>query len=351
MLSRHTPGPKSDRLGVRFAVGHVCFGVLALAAVAAGQVERTVQTMGTSLRIEVDAASSAKALAASEKAIRACEAVERRLSTWPLDSELARLNRAPAGEFVAISTALARDLKLARRWWRATARAFDPGVGCLVDVWGLRAGGRVPTAEEVRSARASGLFAALAIDGRTAARKHAYLRIEEGGFAKGIALDAALAVLHRAGATRALIDLGGQIAFFGQGPETFGIAHPERREEIVCRVRIECGSLATSGNSERGIVVAGKRYGHLLDPRTGRPAVDFGSITVWAQSAADADCLSTGLYVLGPDAALAWAEKRPGIEVLILQPDEGGDEHPKLRVRATRGMRSRLLRWLVGKKE
>ena len=90
------------------------------------------------------------------------------------------------------------------------------------------------------------------------------------------------------------------------------LADPRDRQRAVARIEIPSGSVATSGNSERGVVVDGRRIGHLLDPRTGRPAPDFGSLTVWAPTALEADCLATGLYVLGPEAALAWAERHPG---------------------------------------
>jgi len=98
------------------------------------------------------------------------------------------------------------------------------------------------------------------------------------------------------------------------------------------------GSVATSGNSERGIAIDGRRYGHLLDPRTGRPAPDFGSLAVWAADPLLADCLSK-LYVLGPDRALAWvaAHRRLGesVEALALV-SKGG----KIEVRASDGLAS-----------
>jgi len=92
----------------------------------------------------------------------------------------------------------------------------------------------------------------------------------------------------------------------------------------VARLDLPAGSVATSGNSERGVVVEGRRIGHLLDPRTGRPAPDFGSLTVWAERALEADCLATGLYVLGPERALAWAEAHPGVEVAIARSTRPG---------------------------
>ncbi|MFQ5749404.1 MAG: FAD:protein FMN transferase, partial [Planctomycetota bacterium] len=98
------------------------------------------------------------------------------------------------------------------------------------------------------------------------------------------------------------------------------------------------GSLATSGNSEHGIEVGGRRFGHLLDPRTGRPAPDFGSVTVWAPDALTADCLSTGLFVMGPRPALAWAHAHAGIEIVVLETTPDGD----LRATATSGWKGRI---------
>ena len=96
------------------------------------------------------------------------------------------------------------------------------------------------------------------------------------------------------------------------------------RAEVVAELRMPPGSVATSGNSERGFVIDGERHGHILDPRTGRPAHDFGSLSIWARTAALADCLATGLYVLGPDAALAFAASRPDVEALVVEVTEAG---------------------------
>jgi thiamine biosynthesis lipoprotein len=296
-----------------------------------------VMSMGTSLEIEVEAADRAVALAASERAVEALEAAEARLSTWREDTELARLNRAPAGEPQRLSPALARDLAAARSCWEETAGAFDPAVGALVRAWGLRAGGRRPDEAERRAAIAAGDFAALRLeDGGIAVRERADLVLEEGGWGKGAGLRDALAALEQTGAARASLDLGGQVAVLGRG-WTVPVADPRRRDRPVAELSIDGGSVSTSGNSERGIVVDGERLGHILDPRTGAPAPDFGSLTVWTTDPLRADCLSTGLYVLGPDWALAWAKAHPGVEVLVLETE--GD---RLRALASPGLRGRL---------
>lgn len=315
------------------------FLALAGCASAAGPeralVERRLEMMGTSLEIAVEADRREAALAASERAVQALEAAEARLSTWRDDTELARLNRAPAGAAWTLSPALAADLGAARRCWEETDGAFDPAVGALVRAWGLRGKGRVPAPAERREAAEAGRMDGLRLDGRTAVRERAGLVLEEGGFGKGAGLADALAVLSRDPAVlRASLNLGGQLAVFDRGTGErwdVPVADPERRDRAVVSLSIDRGSVSTSGNSERP--------GHLLDPRTGEPALDFGSLTVWAEDPLRADCLSTGLYVLGPDRALAWAAAHPGVEVLVLR-----REGEQLQAWASPGLKGNLKR-------
>lgn len=306
-----------------------------------GRVERRVMLMGTSLEIEVEAADRETALQASERAVRALEEAEARLSTWREDTELARLNRAPEGERVALSPDLAADLGAAWRCWEETRGAFNPAVGPLVRAWGLRDGGRRPSPAERSQALAASDLNGLWMEEAAAVRESAGLLLEEGGFGKGAGLGDALAVLEETpGVSRAALDLGGQVAVFARGagePWTVPVADPRRRDRPVVALSVDRGSVSTSGNSERGIEVDGRKLGHILDPRTGEPAPDFGSLTVWTDDPLRADCLSTGLYVLGPEAALGWAAAHPGVEVLALLPRGGA-----LEALATPGLQGKL---------
>jgi thiamine biosynthesis lipoprotein len=274
--------------------------LLLLAGCSSGSVERRLAVMGTSLEIHVEAADRNQALAASERAVAAIEAAEDRLSTWRDDSELARLN---SGQAVPLSPALAADLEEAQRCREETDGAFDPAVGRLVQAWGLRSGGRRPDPEELRKVVES-------------IRERTDLVLEEGGFGKGAGLADAMRALGAV--TRAWLDLGGQTVVLGRWD--IPVADPRFRERPVVALTIDGGSVSTSGNSERGIVVDGERLGHILDPRSGRPAPDFGSLTVWTADPLRADCLSTGLYVMGPESALGWAAGHPVVEVLVLRP-------------------------------
>lgn len=331
--------------GLALGAGLLLAAAPALPAGGAAVVERRVAVMGTTLAVAVEAADRRGGLAASEVGVAAVESAEARLSTWREDSELARLNRAPAGVPFPLSPALAADLRDALACAGATGGAFDPTVGPLVAAWDLRGRGRVPVEDELARALAATGFGGLQIHGTTAIRRRPGLEIEEGGWGKGAALRDALAALDRAAgethATRALLDLGGQVAVWSMAgaptPRTVEIADPRRRDRPVVSLALDRGSVATSGNSERAIVVDGRRYGHLLDPRTGRPAPDFGSLTIWAADPFVADCLSK-LYVLGPERALAWAAAHPEVGVLVLAPEAGG----RIVARASRGLAGRL---------
>ncbi len=301
-------------------------------------VERHVVAMGTSLLLEVTAADRATALAASEAAVRAVEQAEQRLSSWRDDAEVARLASVRPGDAVPASAALCADLRRALDWRAATGGAFDPDVGDLVALYDLRGAGRWPSEGEVRAALARRGPARLAVLER-ALRKLGDVQLDAGAFGKGAGLDAAAAAALARGARAAAFDFGGQLHLVGDvAARDVEVPDPRDRGRCVARVRVARGAVATTSNSERARVVDGRALGHVLDPRTGRPAAEFGAVTVFASSALDADCLSTACYVLGPERAIALAERTCGVEVLVLQvTDEGG-----LLARASSGLRGRV---------
>lgn len=289
------------------------------------RVERTAWLMGTRARVQVAAPSRGAALAASEAALRTLSDVEARLSTWRVDSDLSRLNRVPAGELVEPPAALAGLLAEVMAWSEETGGAFHPSVGTLVDAWDLRGSGRVPTPSELRRALVAAGDAGVRIDASGAVvRLHADAWLDAGAFGKGAALREAVAELDRHDVHSARIDLGGQIVATGDSPVTVSVADPRDRDTPLYELRLVGASVATSGQSERGFEVGGERYGHVLDPRTGRPVSAWGSVTVVHPDPMVADILATALYVLGPDEGLALAESLDGVAALFLASDEAG---------------------------
>lgn len=287
------------------------------------RVERTAYVMGTTLTVTVEHRERGRAVEAADAAVQEVERMERLLSSWDSTTALGRLNRAEPGRAVEPPAELLDILSGAWAWADSTGRAFEPAVGPLVDAWGLRAGGRTPTAAELEEALGS-VRAGFTVDPDrgTVVRESAGAWMDAGAFGKGAGLRAAGRTLREEGVERALLDLGGQGLALGAPAEREGwriaVAHPSRRTETVALLALRDASVATSGASERP--------GHLLDPRTGASLPAWGSVTVVAADALAADALATALFVLGPDAARRWAEDRPDVGVLLLEVGDAGLE-------------------------
>ena len=288
-------------------------------------IDREAHLMGTRARLAVYAAQRASGLSILERALAALESTEAQLSTWRADSALSRVNQTPVGDPWHADGPLCRLFADLYEWHAATEGVFDPAIGALASAWGIHANGRIPTEEELRAARQRTGLEQLAFDPvRCTVTRRGDVMLDAGGFGKGEALDRAAAAL---GPAPWLIDLGGQVMAGGLRPDgrpwLVDVAHPLQRHTPYLRVALAQGSLSTSGSSERDQTVGASRVGHILDPRTGRPAPFAGSVTVWHERALAADILSTALYVMGPDIGLRWAEAR-GLSVCYLIPQHGG---------------------------
>lgn len=250
----------------------------------AATAQRARYLMGTVCEVAVPAGHEA----AIERAFAEAKRIESMLSTWTGDSELARVNRGekPGAELRAL-------LDDVSDWSAKTRRAFDPRVKALVDVWQLRAGGALPEREAI-------------------ARAMQQSQVEEGAFGKGYAIDRMAALLPPG---ESMINFGGQIAVRGELRVT--IADPENREHAVVAFTIRDASLSTSSGSEKTFAIDGRRFSHIVDPRSGEALPPRGSVSVIDDSALDADILSTALYVMGEDEGLRWADAHRVAAVFI----------------------------------
>jgi thiamine biosynthesis lipoprotein len=311
------------------------------AAAETAEAERRLVTMGTSLELRVEASDRPAALRASEEAVAEISRIENLLSTWKPGGALDKLNRSCPGERVAVGREAANLLVEVEAWSQRTDGAFDPTVLPLVRAWGLRGEGRIPSDLERRRAIAAVGARHFRIDAERgeAARLSLAAGIDEGAWGKGYALDAAAARLKKAGVREALLDLGGQLLVLGQ--RDVSVADPRNRGRAAASLSLTDASLSTSGNSERGRTVRGRRVGHLLNPRSGRPAPDFGSATAIAPSGLVADILSTAFFVLGPEKGLALSERlrRAGFPNEALFLIDRGD---RIDARSSPGLRFQL---------
>lgn len=242
------------------------------------------------------------------------------------DGELARLNAAltQSGHFDA-SPAMARLLGHAQSINAASAGAFDPGVGGLVELWGFNDEEHPPS----RPPDAAAIDARLRDEGSIADLVIAGTRIESlsprrfmldlGGIAKGAAVDRIVERLEAGGIAPALVNAGGDLRVVGEPRGRswrIGIQDP-RGDGVLGTVTLADGEAAfTSGDYERYYDFEGQRMHHILDPRTGRPVMHTEAVTVIARDGETADAAATALFVAGPGG---WREaaRALGIEAAL----------------------------------
>lgn len=327
-LPSDKPGP---RLAPTVAAAAFLAGLLAAPALvaSAAEAERAQLVMGTLLRVRT---SGDQPDATAAAIFAEVERWDKRLSTYKPDSEISRLN-ARAPEPLTLSPPALDALRSALNWSRRTGGAFDVTIGPLVKAWGFDATPRLPSEQEIEAAKALVGYAKvnLAASGE-ASLERAGMALDFGGIGKGWALDRALDAAREGGnVDEVVLDFGGQFLFWSRHQKVWpaAVRHPRAEGEAALTLEVKKnGSLSTSAASERFLVAADpkapmsapKKYGHILDPRTGRPAELVESVTVWAPTAEEADALSTALFVLGPVAGLRFAEVE-GAAAFILYSD------------------------------
>jgi thiamine biosynthesis lipoprotein len=289
-------------------------------------VERARWLMGTLCSAEVEAADTAAAAAAIEAAFAEIARLEGLLSSWRDDSDLAKLNALGAGKSLACAPALYEVLVASRALAEITHGAFDPTIEPLTRAWDLRGKGRVPDEDEIAEALAHVGWEGMRLDENdlTAGFAAPGMALDLGGIGKGFALDHAFAVLEARGIRRARLNFGGEIcAITDRAPWPVTVADPADRMRPAVAFEVHEGAVSTSGQSQRSFRAKGRDWGHILDPRTGRPVARAGSVTVIAGSATQADALSTALFVMGRAEGEAFARAHPEIGVLWLEPADG----------------------------
>ena len=236
------------------------------------------------------------------------------LNAYDPESELSKLNSRAANEPVKCSDILWEILLAARDGWRDSDGLFDVTVGPLLGLWGFHAKRSTwPTDDEITAAKAKVGFDKLTLDetAHTVRFGVSGMKIDFGGIAKGFALSKAIAVVKRHELKSYLIDLGGNIYCSEKAPKrrdayTIGVRNPRAGGESVGIVSMSDCCIATSGDYERYRIIAGKKVGHLMDPRTGQPcggAEGLGGVTVVVRNPTLSDVYSTTAFVGGEAVA------------------------------------------------
>ncbi len=254
------------------------------------------------------------------------DAIEAALSWFRDTSELSRVNRAAAMAPVPIGPFLLELLSLCRELHAATGGAFDPASTALSRAWGfLERRPSRPSDVDLAAARARSGMDKVVLDEACRSVRFAVPGVELsfGAVGKGWALDRVARTLRERGLGRAVVSAGGSSQRAWGGVDWELALEPARRP--LGRLWLRDAALATSGAGEQYFEEAGRRYGHVLDPRSGWPAEGVRSACVVASEAAVADALSTAFLIAGPELAASVCALRPGTLALLVldtRPDE-----------------------------
>ncbi|MEZ5288559.1 MAG: FAD:protein FMN transferase [Vicinamibacterales bacterium] len=312
------------------------------ASTAAALVTDTRLAMGSQLTLSVWTDDEGGAHQAMDAVFAEFDRLEGLLSVWREGSDVQRLNAAAGQDLIPVSADTRRVLTAAAHASQVTHGAFDITFGALTDVWRFDhdQDNRIPTDAEIASRLPFIDHAAVVVDeaAGTAGIRRAGVRVHLGGIGKGYAVDRAIALLRDAGFADFLIQAGGDLYAAGRRgdrPWRVGLQDPRGEPDAhFASVDLADETFSTSGDYERFFLRDGVRYHHLLDPRTGRPARGCRSVTILAARALDADWLSTGVFILGPDEGLSLVESMPDAEAVIVTADNA--------VRVTSGLRDRV---------
>lgn len=261
-------------------------------------------------------------------------------------SELSALNQALAeGRPSDITPELADFIREAQALSAQGDHLFDPGIGELIRLWGFQADefqARLPDPAALAAWRkAAPSVTDLKLDGTRASSRNRHLALDFGGYLKGVALDRAAAILRAQGIQNALINIGGNVMALGtkEGRKwRVGIQHP-RQPGPMATVQLEDGeAIGTSGDYQRFFELDGRRYSHLIDPRTATPVDHTQAVTVLIPAGPKAgtlsDATSKPIFVAGPQA---WRDMARRMEIgLVLRVDRQGE------IQVTQALKQRL---------
>ena len=295
------------------------------------------QTMGTTYHIKVVTSNSKKIIGLKEKIDKRLEEINKSMSTYRKNSEISRFNALKiAGQRFKVSWDFAQVIIESKRLYRLTGGAWDGSIYPLVNLWGFGISerkNRLPAKEKIASLmRDVGFDNIDLVDGRYLLKKKESISIDLASIAKGFGVDKVAELIKKENIKNFLVEIGGEVYASGVRKDArcwkIGINRPRKEspyDEVYKIVRLKDKAFATSGDYRKFFEVEGKRYSHILDPKTGYPVANgVVSVSIIAGTCAFADGLATAVMVMGRERGLGLVHGLDGVECMIVVQDKNG---------------------------
>lgn len=290
--------------------------------------KRTLKLMGSRFDITVVAKDSSEANSYIDMAIGEISRIERLISSWDPNSQTSEINANAGMKAVKVDKELFNLIKRSLGISKLTDGAFDISYASMDRIWKFDGSMiEMPSEADIKASVSKVGYQNIELDetNSTVFLKLKGMKIGFGAIGKGYAADKAKALLVEKGVESGIINASGDITTWGKqtnGDEwKVAITNPLNKNKAFALLPITDGAVVTSGNYEKYVNFNGKRYTHIIDPRTGYPSTGIISVTVFAPKGELADALSTSVFVMGKDVGLNRINQLPNIECIIIDED------------------------------
>ncbi len=288
-------------------------------------VKEQLLLMGSDFEITVVAPSEEIGYANIAAAVLEIRRIERMISSWDANSETSKINRNAGVKPTKVSPELFELIQRTVKISEITDGAFDITYASADKLWRFDGSmSHFPTAEEIKSSVSRIGFKKIELDAdaRTVFLIESGMKIGFGAIGKGYAADMAKKLLISKKVKAGIINASGDLTTWGSkadgGKWMVGISNPLNKRKVFGWLPVVESSVATSGNYEKFVIFKGKRYSHIIDPRTGYPTSGLSSVSVFANKVELCDALATAVFVMGKDAGLHMIDQLDGIEVVLV---------------------------------
>jgi len=294
--------------------------------------KKTIKLMGSRFDISVVADNEDVGLYYIDLAISEIDRIEKLISSWDPNSQTSKINRNAGVKPVKVDKELFDLIERSSAISKLTDGAFDISYASLDKIWQFDGSmSSMPSKDKIANSVSKVGFENIVLNRNdtTVYLKLKGMKIGFGGIAKGYAADKAKKLLKDKGVIAGIINASGDMNTWGNQPDgkewKVGIKNPMNKNKVFALMPISNSAVVTSGNYEKFVELGGKRYSHIINPKTGYPSSEIISVSVFAPKAELADALATSIFVMGIDVGLDFVNQLRNINCIIV--DDKGKIH------------------------
>jgi thiamine biosynthesis lipoprotein len=298
---------------------------MGLTAVSQQTYNREMQLMGSTFEITVVDDDAIQANKHIDVAVAEIKRIERLISSWDMASQTSEINKNAGVKAVRVKKELFQLIERAKSISKLTDGAFDISYASMDRIWKFdESMEQMPSDKEIKLSVAKVGAKSIELDAKnkTIFLKKEGMKIGFGAIGKGYAADKAKTLLQERGVTSGIINASGDMNAWGSQPDgtpwCVAIRNPMNKNKVFALMPLQNKAVVTSGNYEKYVCFNGVRYAHIIDPRTGYPATELISVTVFAPKAEIADALATAVFVMGKEAGIDRINQLPNIDCILI---------------------------------